>query len=50
MSSEGILEPVLNMNAVRVAQIHFGDLVTEIYYFSLLNSKYSAQLRTIRKN
>ena len=50
MSSEGILEPVLNMNAVQVAQIHFGDLVTEIYNFGPLNSKYSAQLRTIWKN
>ena len=31
---------------ILLSRVHFGDLVTEMYYFNLLNGKYSAQLRT----
>ena len=34
---------------ILLSQVYFGDLVTEIYYVSPLNSNNSAQLRTTKK-
>ena len=39
-----------NWFVILLSRVYFGDLVTERYYFSPLNSKYSAQLRTPIKN
>ena len=34
-----------NWFVILLSRVYFGDLVTEIYYFSPLNGKYAAQLR-----